>query len=595
MYFINQEKKKFVNSVNQIIEKPITLEYAIEDVYLQFKILNKNSQKVAIANSDEFYLAVSTDYLPKRVCVYSNEYTIESNSIIFKVNTNTSEYVQDIKQHNSTVNIEIGRKQAADESYHIILQDKILANKRVYVVGQPNPVDADKFYTEDETNAIISNAVTALKQYVIQVVNSNSGLKYEVVSTLPDVSNAKENTIYLIPENSNSGVDLHQLLMQGGGALPQFSGINGTNIFDEYLLVNHRWECIGNTKVDLTGFVKVNSNSKIDNALLNLNGYIFSNSKAEIKDNQNNLMFDVKSNSFIVRKPSFNQYGDEQEHLFTVDGDGLSYKYHFMESGWSDPIFTVNENGLNYNNYDEEILGFSVNTQNGTFKIGNDLSYIYNDGNSVENKDIVINVDYRNVETWEIDYGAEYRFTPQGLQLPFLVAPAVNGYDQSYRIALRTFQPNNDNQPENRWGGISFVLQKNTDGQWRNWGIIFNVECNGEGNVNFARPQGNGNDVTNNSLGEIWDPDGWQEQGGDDPGDQGWWQECPDCGEWVNRDETDYCDNCGHDFNDYDQWLQECPDCGEMVNRDSDTVCPNCGYDFQGGDWGDDQQEQPEQ
>jgi len=76
MYFINQEKKRFVNSVNQIVEKPITLEYAIEDVYLQFKILNKNSQKVAISDSDEFYLAVSTDFLPKRVCVYSNEYII---------------------------------------------------------------------------------------------------------------------------------------------------------------------------------------------------------------------------------------------------------------------------------------------------------------------------------------------------------------------------------------------------------------------------------------------------------------------------------------------------------------------------------------
>jgi len=99
--------------------------------------------------------------------------------------------------------------------------------------------------------------------------------------------------------------------MRGGGALPQFSGINGTNIFDEYLLINHRWECIGNTKVDLTGFVKVNSNSKINNSLLNLNGYIFSNSKTEIKDNQNNLTFDVKSNSFVVRKPNFNEFGNE--------------------------------------------------------------------------------------------------------------------------------------------------------------------------------------------------------------------------------------------------------------------------------------------
>lgn len=611
MYFINQDKKKFVNSVNQLTPNPITLEYAIEDVYLQFKILNKNSQKVAIANSDEFYLAVSTDYLPKRVCVYSNEYTIQSNSVIFKVNTNTSEYVQDIKQHNSTVNIEIGRKQAADESYHIILQDKILANKRVYVVGQPNPVDADKFYTEDETNEIISNAVTALKQYVIQVVNSNSGLKYEVVSTLPDVSNAKQNTIYLIPENSNSGVDLHQLLMQGGGALPQFSGINGTNIFDEYLLVNHRWECIGNTKVDLTGFVKVNSNSKIDNSLLNLNGYIFSNSKAQIRESLNNsLVFDVKSNSFIV-SAKHTVDGDSDYYEYKVNNQGMDYHFYSFQN-YDFPIITINQNSLNFRPGNDFVFG--VNSEDYTFNIGGtgdvgtskaqisgtannehtaniSLDVERTSGGDPEadthiklQSDVKINVNHSD---WDDEYGAEYKFTSEGLELPFLVAPRANGYDESYRIALRTFAPNDEeDDPANRWGGISFVLQKlPADGnKWVNWGIIFNLECNGEGNVNFARPQGNGNDVTNNSLGEIWDPDGWQ-QGGDDPGDQG--EECPNCHQHSVHfgGDVNECQNCG-----WSEWWTECPDCGTWFNGDDNSgVCPNCGWSENGGDQGDDQ------
>ena len=51
------------------------------------------------------------------------------------------------------MNIEIARKTTGDESFHIILQDKILANKRVYVSGQPKPVQLDTYYTKSEVDA----------------------------------------------------------------------------------------------------------------------------------------------------------------------------------------------------------------------------------------------------------------------------------------------------------------------------------------------------------------------------------------------------------------------------------------------------------
>ena len=72
---------------------------------------------------------------------------------------------------------------------------------------------------------------------------------------------------------------------------------------------------------------------------------------------------------------------------------------------------------------------------------------------------------------------------------------------------LRAFQ--------GEWSGLSFILQKKSEGDddWSNWGIIFNLECNADGDVNFARPDEYG-DVSNNRLLSIWDPDDWQGNGG---------------------------------------------------------------------------------
>lgn len=96
MFYINQEKKKFVNSVNQIVYNPITLEYAIEDIYLTFKVRDKNSREITLNDTDVFYLAVSTDFLPKTPIVYSSNFTIEDNAVTFKISTNTAEYVNDV-------------------------------------------------------------------------------------------------------------------------------------------------------------------------------------------------------------------------------------------------------------------------------------------------------------------------------------------------------------------------------------------------------------------------------------------------------------------------------------------------------------------
>ena len=72
-------------------------------------------------------------------------------------------------------------------------------------------------YTKAQTDAVIAQA--------IQTVNH---IQKEVVDVLPDEEDAADNVIYLVPSE---------------------------NGYDEYLVINGKWELIGNTTVDLSGYV----------------------------------------------------------------------------------------------------------------------------------------------------------------------------------------------------------------------------------------------------------------------------------------------------------------------------------------------------
>lgn len=81
--------------------------------------------------------------------------------------------------------------------------------------------DASSYYTSTETDGKIADAISGK-------------LKKEVVDALPDVSEADESTIYLVP-NTNS---------------------DGSNIRDEYILINGKFEVIGTTAAELSGYIK---------------------------------------------------------------------------------------------------------------------------------------------------------------------------------------------------------------------------------------------------------------------------------------------------------------------------------------------------
>ena len=84
-----------------------------------------------------------------------------------------------------------------------------------------------------KTSQLTNDSGFATQTYVNQQIGAIDKLKKSIVSALPS-SNIDANTIYLVPKSSTE------------------SG----NYYDEYMYINSKWELIGNSKTDMTGFVK---------------------------------------------------------------------------------------------------------------------------------------------------------------------------------------------------------------------------------------------------------------------------------------------------------------------------------------------------
>lgn len=74
---------------------------------------------------------------------------------------------------------------------------------------------------------------TETEEKIAEAIADSSHLERTIVTTLPEVSAADENTIYMILKTDGSG----------------------NQLYDEYFLVNGAFEKIGDTAVDLTGYV----------------------------------------------------------------------------------------------------------------------------------------------------------------------------------------------------------------------------------------------------------------------------------------------------------------------------------------------------
>jgi hypothetical protein len=99
------------------------------------------------------------------------------------------------------------------------------------------------------TTADVSAATSGLatESYVDETVSDAiaelGSVSIEAVQALPDIAQAAENKIYLVP-----------------------NGSSGTDQYDEYIKSGNGWEKIGNTAVDLSGFVQASEMTTVSNS-----------------------------------------------------------------------------------------------------------------------------------------------------------------------------------------------------------------------------------------------------------------------------------------------------------------------------------------
>ena len=101
-----------------------------------------------------------------------------------------------------------------------------------------NKTTVDSSMSASSTNPVQNKIV---KKYIDDAVGSITGIDFQVVTSLP--TTGVKGTIYLL---SNSG--------------------SGTNAYDEYIYVSDKWEKIGTTDVDLSGYMLKTDMVAITNA-----------------------------------------------------------------------------------------------------------------------------------------------------------------------------------------------------------------------------------------------------------------------------------------------------------------------------------------
>ncbi len=161
IFYVNINKKRLVGRCNQQNVLPLQLEYDIIEE-LSFQFIDDVNQIQDISNLHGLTLAIgkhqgkpSYDLL-----ALSKDYVIENNILTFKVNTYTSNWINEIKKSNTEVYFEIS--QDFEEQKKVLARDYCYAWPRVFVEGLSPEVIVDDYYTKEEVNAKIEEAVSGL-------------------------------------------------------------------------------------------------------------------------------------------------------------------------------------------------------------------------------------------------------------------------------------------------------------------------------------------------------------------------------------------------------------------------------------------------
>ena len=138
--YISQQKRILVGRNNNTIYQKFKIDNQIQDTYY-FQVVSKNNQIVDLSGfSYQFFGSYIDAKQNTHVLFYSDDYTIEDNTLSFKVNTYTTEYLNYVKVKRE---IDLTIKKKATGIDQVILRDVGLAYPSpIYEGEEPSPVIA---------------------------------------------------------------------------------------------------------------------------------------------------------------------------------------------------------------------------------------------------------------------------------------------------------------------------------------------------------------------------------------------------------------------------------------------------------------------
>lgn len=107
----------------------------------------------------------------------------------------------------------------------------LLQNLLAKISAKQDPITISEVISSSSTNQTVAGS-KAVYDYVTSVLASVTGLSVEIVDTLPAAG--QSNVLYLVPKSTTSP----------------------DNSYDEYMWIGNKWELIGTTAVDLSGYLK---------------------------------------------------------------------------------------------------------------------------------------------------------------------------------------------------------------------------------------------------------------------------------------------------------------------------------------------------
>ena len=155
MNYISATKKRLVGRNNQVCTSPIVLDYSTtEDI--SFQLIDEKNQIQPVSGLTGLYFAGSLGVGQQSydLLFLSKDFTVSEDTITFRVDTYTRNYLDKIKKRGTEISIEIG--QISLDVKRVILRDYALAMPRVYVAGlSPQEIESNDYYTKEEVDGLI--------------------------------------------------------------------------------------------------------------------------------------------------------------------------------------------------------------------------------------------------------------------------------------------------------------------------------------------------------------------------------------------------------------------------------------------------------